>query len=114
MVSAQLCALQRNDWPETDAGVCAAFAFSKPQNAEDLLPGQVSAMFRHCRVKTYAFEGSSIRIDAFQSANHYRNVLMEGAVQVQQGLRISTICRTTQNDACVYFWPEFMLAWNVT
>lgn len=41
VVAAQLDALQRNDWPEADAGVRAAFAFSKPAGAEELLPGQV-------------------------------------------------------------------------
>ena len=40
MVAAQLDALQRNDWPDTDAGVRAAFDFSKPRDAEKLLPGQ--------------------------------------------------------------------------
>ena len=43
VVAAQLDALQRNDWPEADAGVRAAFAFSKPADAETLLPGQVLA-----------------------------------------------------------------------
>jgi len=38
---AQLDALQRNDWPEADAGVRVAFAFSKPHGVEQLLPGQV-------------------------------------------------------------------------
>lgn len=42
-MAAQLDALQRNDWPEADAGVRAAFAFSKPADAETLLPGQVLA-----------------------------------------------------------------------
>jgi hypothetical protein len=41
VVAAQLDALQRNDWPDADAGVRAAFAFSKPADAETLLPGQV-------------------------------------------------------------------------
>lgn len=41
VVAAQLHALQRNDWPEPDAGVRTAFAFTKPQGAEQLLPGQV-------------------------------------------------------------------------
>lgn len=41
VVAAQLDALQRNDWPEPDAGVRAAFAFSKPAGAEELLTGQV-------------------------------------------------------------------------
>ncbi len=43
MVATQLDALQRNDWPDTDAGVRAAFDFSKPRDAEQLLPGQVRA-----------------------------------------------------------------------
>jgi hypothetical protein len=43
VVAAQLDALQRNDWPDADAGVRAAFAFSKPADAETLLPGQVLA-----------------------------------------------------------------------
>lgn len=42
VVAAQLDALQRNDWPEADAGVAVAFAFSKPDGAENLLPGEVS------------------------------------------------------------------------
>lgn len=41
MVAAQLDALQRNDWPEADSGVAVAFAFSKPDGAEALLPGEV-------------------------------------------------------------------------
>ena len=40
VVAAQLDALQRNDWPDTDAGVRAAFEFSKPHDAEQLLPGE--------------------------------------------------------------------------
>lgn len=42
VVAAQLDALQRNDWPEADAGVTVAFAFTKPDGAEALLPGEVS------------------------------------------------------------------------
>ena len=30
VVASQMAALQRNDWPEVDAGVMTAFAFSKP------------------------------------------------------------------------------------
>lgn len=41
VVAAQLNALQRNDWPEADAGARAAFEFSMPLDAERLLPGQV-------------------------------------------------------------------------
>ena len=41
VVAAQLDALQRNDWPEADAGISVAFAFSKPHGAESLLPGEV-------------------------------------------------------------------------
>lgn len=48
VVAAQLDALQRNDWPDADAGVRAAFAFSKPADAETLLPGQVLATDRQC------------------------------------------------------------------
>ncbi len=43
VVAAQLDALQRNDWPDSDAGVAVAFAFSKPHGAELLLPGEVPA-----------------------------------------------------------------------
>jgi len=43
VVEAQLDALQRNDWPESDAGIAVAFAFSKPHDAESLLPGEISS-----------------------------------------------------------------------
>eukprot|EP01024_Parvocaulis_polyphysoides_P075525 TRINITY_DN97619_c0_g1_i1.p2 TRINITY_DN97619_c0_g1~~TRINITY_DN97619_c0_g1_i1.p2 ORF type:complete len:167 (+),score=21.90 TRINITY_DN97619_c0_g1_i1:221-721(+) len=33
-VEAQMDALQMNDWPETDAGILAAFEFSKPRTCE--------------------------------------------------------------------------------
>lgn len=46
VVEAQLDALQRNDWPESDAGIAVAFAFSKPHDAESLLPGEVPATAR--------------------------------------------------------------------
>ena len=51
MVAAQLDALQRNDWPDSDAGVRAAFDFSKPRDAEQLLPGQARCC-TYCRILT--------------------------------------------------------------
>lgn len=41
VVAAQLDALQRNDWPDTDAGISTAFAFAKPHGCEKFMPGQV-------------------------------------------------------------------------
>lgn len=40
-VTAQLDALQINDWPDTDAGIRTAFLFCKPHNCESLMPGEV-------------------------------------------------------------------------
>ena len=48
-------ALQRNDWPETDAGVRAAFEFSKPHGAENLLPGEVSSLYLFNCQKYYTY-----------------------------------------------------------
>ena len=42
VVASQLNALQRNDWPENDAGASVAFAFTKPHGCETLAPGEVS------------------------------------------------------------------------
>jgi hypothetical protein len=39
-VAAQLAALQRNDWPEPDAGARAAFAFALPEGVEDVVAGR--------------------------------------------------------------------------
>lgn len=55
VVSAQLEALQRNDWPEPDAGVRAAFAFAKPLHAEDLTPLVGAAALVPCGVVRAAF-----------------------------------------------------------
>eukprot|EP00877_Chromochloris_zofingiensis_P000633 jgi/Chrzof1/10570/Cz05g03250.t1 len=41
VIAAQLDALQINDWPEQDAGVRTAYAFSKPHDCEQLLSSQV-------------------------------------------------------------------------
>ena len=40
-VAAQMDALQRNDWPDTDAGIRTAYLFSKPFDCERLIAGQV-------------------------------------------------------------------------
>lgn len=40
-VAAQLDALQRNDYPETDAGVQVAYRFTKPAGCEQMTVGQV-------------------------------------------------------------------------
>jgi len=53
VVAAQLDALQRNDWPDVDAGVCAAFDFSKPRDAEQLLPGEARRW--HCNTTSDCF-----------------------------------------------------------
>lgn len=41
VIASQLNALQRNDYPELDAGASVAFAFTKPEGAEAMLPGGV-------------------------------------------------------------------------
>ena len=41
VVEAQMDALQRNDWPEADAGARVAFIFSKPYGCEEIKIGQV-------------------------------------------------------------------------
>jgi hypothetical protein len=43
VIATQLDALQRNDWPEPNAGVRTAFTFAKPRDCEDFFPGQVGA-----------------------------------------------------------------------
>lgn len=66
---AQLDALQRNDWPEADAGVRVAFAFSKPHGVEQLLPGQVPLLatctclgtHRRSDCKRYVYHGRGAR-----------------------------------------------------
>ena len=42
VVAAQLDALQRNDWPDQDAGIRTAFLFAKPQECENMVTGPVS------------------------------------------------------------------------
>ena len=44
VVAAQLDALQRNDWPDQDAGIKTAFLFSKPQECEKMVTGPVSVL----------------------------------------------------------------------
>ncbi|GAB4814135.1 hypothetical protein N2152v2_001181 [Parachlorella kessleri] len=51
VVAAQMDALQRNDWPETNAGINAAFAFTKPMDAEDFSPLAVPSHVRSWRAK---------------------------------------------------------------
>lgn len=45
-IEAQMNALQSNDWPEDCAGVEAAFQFTWPNNAEQILPGEVNLSLR--------------------------------------------------------------------
>ncbi len=40
-VAAQMDALQMNDWPETDAGVATAYAFTRAMDCEQLITGKV-------------------------------------------------------------------------
>ncbi|KAK9787500.1 hypothetical protein WJX73_009000 [Symbiochloris irregularis] len=40
MIASQLDALQRNDYPDTDSGIRAAYAFTKPYECEDMISGQ--------------------------------------------------------------------------
>ena len=41
VVASQLNALQRNDYPERDAGALVAYAFTQPHSCETLAPGEV-------------------------------------------------------------------------
>lgn len=41
VVASQMNALQRNDYPEADAGVQAAYAFTKPHGCEQMTVGEV-------------------------------------------------------------------------
>ena len=45
-IEAQMNALQSNDWPEEGSGIKAAFQFSWPSNAEEVLPGEVNLSLR--------------------------------------------------------------------
>ncbi|KAF5835748.1 hypothetical protein DUNSADRAFT_6929 [Dunaliella salina] len=49
VVAAQMEALQRNDYPETDAGLQTAYRFSKPYGSESLVVGQVPSSFSRVR-----------------------------------------------------------------
>lgn len=49
VIAAQMDALQMNDWPEADAGVRTAFAFAKPPDAANVLPGEAS----HTRARSW-------------------------------------------------------------
>ena len=41
VIASQLSALQRNDYPEQDAGAGVAYAFTIPEGCEAMLPGGV-------------------------------------------------------------------------
>ncbi len=77
VVAAQLDALQRNDWPEPDAGVAVAFAFSKPYDAESLLPGQVlhaswqPASVLYCRHCSAMARPGKAKRKVVTGVNHY-------------------------------------------
>lgn len=42
LLSRQMDALMRNDWPEEDSGIKTAFAFAMPARADEMLAGQVT------------------------------------------------------------------------
>ena len=64
VVECQMAALQRNDWPDTDAGVQTAFAFSKPYAVDHpLAHGE-----RRCR--TWFAEDKWLTVDEFSKMMH--------------------------------------------
>ena len=53
VVAATMDAMQRNDYPDTDAGVKTAFLFSKPDGVEGLIASQVNFLSRCGTVTLY-------------------------------------------------------------
>ena len=47
VVTAQMEALQMNDWPDADSGTHTAFLFSMPPECDSILPGQVRSSDVH-------------------------------------------------------------------
>jgi hypothetical protein len=45
-----LCHMQRNDYPEADAGVQTCFMFAKPEGAEHMIAAPVRLCANHDRV----------------------------------------------------------------
>ncbi|KAL4440192.1 hypothetical protein ABPG75_003193 [Micractinium tetrahymenae] len=65
-IAAQMNALQRNDWPETDAGVQTAFAFAKWEGADELLSAQVGPQ----RVRSWAAREEWLALPDFSNQLH--------------------------------------------
>ncbi|PRW39229.1 solute carrier family 40 member chloroplastic [Chlorella sorokiniana] len=65
-IAAQLGALQRNDWPEQDAGVQTAFMFAMPQGAEELLAAQAPPQ----RVRSWGAREEWLSMSDFSNALH--------------------------------------------
>ncbi|PSC73270.1 hypothetical protein C2E20_3539 [Micractinium conductrix] len=65
-IAAQMGALQRNDWPERDAGVQTAFQFTLCQHAEELLSAQASPG----RVRSWAAREEWLPLPDFSNQLH--------------------------------------------
>lgn len=67
-IAAQMDALQRNDWPDKDAGVFTAFMFTKPQGAEELL--STSAQAPPQRVRSWGGREEWLPLPDFSNQLH--------------------------------------------
>lgn len=69
-IAAQMDALQRNDWPEPDAGISVAFLFALPAEAEKMVVGEASKGRRAGGVRSWGAKEAWLDAQDFSTLLH--------------------------------------------
>lgn len=87
VIASQLNALQRNDYPDVDSGIKAAYAFTKPYECEEMISGQV------CTAATAAAFKALWQLDALHAMSQQLSVMH---VSLTYAVHAATACESTQ------------------